>query len=455
MMHTGRLLYGIGALLAPVIAIAGDGELDPSFAGNGKAVVGFSSDGSPTPAAARAVAVQADGKIALAGYFRNSVYTTALARLTADGALDAGFGDNGRVSEFPHVLNESGDSAEALALQPDGKIVVFGFVDTDTHDYAYLARLTVAGQFDTTFGNGGIVYYPAVGQGSAHFAAGALAADGRILASGYYDAETGDGPSLLNVLFNADGSVAAAQNVSTVQTLFDKGAVVMQADGKAVIATTAGSDCAIARIDVGSSLGLDSSFGSDGIARFGWNLGGDDQDFCYALALQRDGKILLGGQARSDDSNGSRASVLRLLPDGTLDPAFGKKNFTFASGAAGLSNITTAILVRADQRIVLTGIAGTEDPAHEPQDFGAIRLLADGSIDATFTASTPGSSLGKVVFGFETGPSGRVDEAFGAALQSNRIVIAGFRERTDNSIAQFAIARLQNDALFADGFERP
>ena len=146
--------------------------------------------------------------------------------------------------------------------------------------------------------------------------------------------------------------------------------------------------------------------------------------------------------------------MTRLLPDGTLDAAFGKKSFAFASADTGIANIGTAILVQQNQDIVLTGTAGTADPAHAPQDFAALRLLPDGSLDTTFTATTTGSSLGKVVFGFETNGNGREDECTGAVLQGNEIVMAGFRQTSNSAmINQFAVARLTNNEIFADAFE--
>jgi len=442
-------------LLVPLFAVAGDGELDPSFAGNGKEPVGFTSNGSATPAIATAMLVQPDGKIVLAGYSGTTTLSTALARLNPNGGLDDTFGGNGDGRVGGLFVKQAGvpDFAQAVARQGDGKIVVFGQISNS----GYVVRLTALGELDLTFDGDGKVLYPLVESGTVSFVAGAIMSNGNILASGSYDAGSGGGPTLLNVLFDDTGQVLAAQNVSTVFSL-DKGAMVMQPDGKAVIAVTGGAgNCNVIRDNVGAaSLSLDGDFGIGGIATFGWNLGGDNVDYCYALALQRDGKILMGGQARSDASGGSRASILRLLTGGTLDPGFGKKDFVFASGATGIPNIGTAILVQNDQRIVLAGIAGTADPALEPQDFAALRLFTDGSLDATFTASTPGSSLGKVVFGFETGASGRTDTAFAAGLQGNRIVMAGYRETSNSAkIAQFAIARLENNKVFADGFEAP
>ena len=435
-------------LLASLSAIAGDGQLDAGFAGNGKAIVSFSASGNPVDASANAIVIQPDGKIVLAGLVDHNSLSSAFSRLDPDGALDTTFGDGGRVGGL--FVKEAGadDSAQAIALQPDGKIVAFGFLSTS----GYVVRLTASGQKDASFGDAGVVIYPSSGLGTAKFDTGAITSTGHILASGSYDDGTGAGPTLLNVLFDANGTVVAAQNISSVLAL-DKAALVMQPDGKAVIAVTNEVGCAVVRDDVGAALNLDSNFGNGGIVNFSWGLSAYDIDYCFAIALQRDARILIGGLARSGTDLSGRATVLRLSTNGTLDPSFGKKNFAFASAATGMASSTQAILVQNDQRIVLTGIADTPDPAHAPDDFAALRLLSDGTLDATFTATTAGSSLGKVVFGFETGSGGRDDGALAAAVQGDRIVMAGFRETSNSAkTRQFAIARLQNDGIFADGF---
>ena len=84
------LLLGI---LAPLLAAASDGELDPGFSGNGKAVVGFTVNATAVSAYATAMAIQPDGKIVLAGHVNPGTASTALARLDPDGTRDSGFGD--------------------------------------------------------------------------------------------------------------------------------------------------------------------------------------------------------------------------------------------------------------------------------------------------------------------------------------------------------------------------
>lgn len=443
MIRFKMLCCAFGAVLA-ADAAATDGELDPTFSGNGKAVVGFSDTlSNPENALADAIALQ-NGKIVVAG---DAGFSTALTRLNADGSLDTTFSDSGRATGL--ILKPAGtaDSAGALAIQPDGKIVVAGSVGQK----GYVMRLFANGGLDPDFSGNGLVTYPASpGASITAFSSVAVTSTGNIIATGRYDDGTGGAPTALSLLLDTSGNILFAQDLATVLT---GGGVAMklQPDDKAVIVGS-GVDCIVARDDIGATLTLDPGFGTNGMTTFGWNLGGSD--FCTALAFQRDGKILVGGQGQLDQSGTSRATVTRLMPNGMLDAAFGKKAFAFASADTGMANIVTAIVVQQNQDIVLTGIADTTDPAHAPQDFAALRLLPDGSLDTTFTATTAGSSLGKVVFGFETNTNGRLDASFDAVLLGNEIVMAGYRETSNSAmIDQFAVARLKNDEIFADGAE--
>jgi uncharacterized delta-60 repeat protein len=109
-----------------------NGSPDTSFAGDGKTVVDFG--GADT---GHAVALQPDGKILIAGYtFKGGNYAFALARLQPNGLLDTTFGDGGKaIAEFG-----AEDIAWGLAIQPDGKIVVSGHTNADANFNFALAR---------------------------------------------------------------------------------------------------------------------------------------------------------------------------------------------------------------------------------------------------------------------------------------------------------------------------
>jgi uncharacterized delta-60 repeat protein len=166
------------------------GKLDPSFGVGGKVVPGFGSSSS-----AAAVAVQADGKIVVAGSSSASG-DFALARYTAGGKLDSSFGKGGKVvTNFGHVqcpddCSESDEAARAVAIQADGKIVAAGSSEARgaygekfccIDDFA-LARYNVDGSLDPSFGTGGLVLTAFKGISIIH--AIAIQPDGKIVGVG-------------------------------------------------------------------------------------------------------------------------------------------------------------------------------------------------------------------------------------------------------------------------------
>ena len=154
-----------------------DGSLDPSFAGDGKQTfpVGIASGAS-------AVAVQPDGKIVVAGQTSdNQTSAIALARLKPNGLPDPGFGTDGITTTAIETQSE----AEALALQPDGKIVVAGSSSGNSGFVkAVLVRYDAGGSLDAGFGSGGIASLAGNPYGAEAHAL-ALQPDGKIVVAGY------------------------------------------------------------------------------------------------------------------------------------------------------------------------------------------------------------------------------------------------------------------------------
>ncbi|MBN8482941.1 MAG: hypothetical protein J0L88_15255, partial [Xanthomonadales bacterium] len=147
-------------------------------------------------------------------------------------------------------------------------------------------------------------------------------------------------------------------------------------------------------------------------------------DRVNAIALQADGRIVIGGEF--DSVGGSaRVSVARLLANGTLDPAFVAQ---VGPSALGI----TALGVQADGRIVVTG--GFTTVAGQPRD-GIARLLADGSLDATFVPPV----LGGAVDALLVQPDGRV-------------VIAGFLDDASSECGGYCVLRLGTSGAVDTGF---
>jgi uncharacterized delta-60 repeat protein len=180
-----------------VIRLLGDGSLDESFSGNGYAFANFALPGPFVRSIdqANAVALQPDGAIVVAGRAERSVggHEVAVARFLADGTPDDSFGTNGRVWFGIEDDSLTVDEAMAVAIQPDGRIVLAGASYADMNNRMLVARLTVDGQLDGSFNLTG---YRLLEFGFAPSSIATdlvIAEDGRLLLGGYAgDTETAD-----------------------------------------------------------------------------------------------------------------------------------------------------------------------------------------------------------------------------------------------------------------------
>lgn len=173
----GVIAFGVDDFI--VLRYNQDGTLDSTFATFGRVITDFNDSGDTAFAMAR----QPDGKIILAGRTvrADSNYKFALARYLPDGNLDSSFGDQGKaVNEIFGTFEEA---ARAVVVQPNGKIVVAG----GGFEGFLIVRYKSDGALDTTFGNGGIVKTVSEFSGEAVGATAeaiALQEDGRIVAVG-------------------------------------------------------------------------------------------------------------------------------------------------------------------------------------------------------------------------------------------------------------------------------
>lgn len=274
-----------------------DGSRDTGFNGGHPLQV----DWIGAPDRATRVLLQPDGKIVLAGT-ATTVYTPstddsamALERLNADGSLDAGFGTGGRaVAEFAQL-----DFGQAAALQADGKIVVAGRVSANRADTSRFgaARFNPDGTLDTGFGNGGRVALDTLADAQALL----LQPDGRLLLA---LAQSEAGNLAFGLLrLNGDGSRDAGfgSNGLVLRQIGPgadtPAALVLQADGRIVVVGSAldaatSYDAIVARFLPDGTP--DAGFGSGGVYRFDTAQG---RDGGYDLVLQPDGKLLMSGSA--------------------------------------------------------------------------------------------------------------------------------------------------------------
>ncbi|MDQ2982427.1 MAG: PASTA domain-containing protein [Actinomycetota bacterium] len=294
-----------------------DGTPDPGFGSAGAATTSFGAQA----AYANAVAAQPDGKVIAAGFVAPAGATSgrfALVRYRTDGSLDSGFGRAGLLTA---AVAPGTAVANAVAVQADGKILAGGVATGDRDRFA-LARFERDGRLDTSFGHGGFVT-SAIDAGSG-VTAFALQPDGKIVAAGWSLTATTVRFALARYL--ADGNLDASFGTDgVVTTRIDDGSaaddVLVQADGKVVVAGgsfRSGHDrFALARYDRQGRL--DPSFGSGG--RVATSVGSGNVASPVSIAVQPSGKLIAAG---SSEANWMVSfAVARYDSRGRLDSGFG------------------------------------------------------------------------------------------------------------------------------------
>ncbi len=373
-----RVYIAICTLFITVLSISVEcqtaGSLDTSFGVLGKVTT---SIGTNLNSGARAVAVQPDGKIVATGYSmigtdpntRNQDF--AITRYNADGSLDITFGGTGIVTTD---LTGFPDIAFAVAIQADGKIVVAGqaSIDPNVAQLAFgVVRYNANGSLDTTFGGGdGIVL-----TGSYHRPSSvALQSDGKIVVAGQSKVSLQASQDFTVARYNTDGTLDTTfDNDGVVTTPMssadDFRAIVIQPDGKIVAAGQAlfaTYDIVVVRYHPDGSL--DASFDTDGkvITPIGTST-----EEASAVTLQRNGKIVVAGGTVAGAIRHS--TVLRYNSNGSLDTTFDGDGIVVTSTDANfVSNAFFAVAAQANGKIVAAGFAGGVGKAVRYKTNGAL-----------------------------------------------------------------------------------
>lgn len=421
----------------------------PGFAsGTGKIAnlaIGSGVDGS------NAIALQADGKIVLAGEcVSGGVGNFCVARLNADGSLDQSFqGPNGNGGgKFLLPIGAGGGGANAVAVQGDGKIVIAGYCYNGADDDFCLARLSVDGSLDTSFdgpsGSGDGKFLLAISAFEDYAHALTLQSDGKMVLAGQCGSAI-IGHGFCAVRLNADGSFdtsfggpsGTGNGVAQVPFGTVGGvayAVAVQPDGKIVLAGTCAGDFCVARLNAGGSF--DTSFvGPSGASNGNFTLPiGSSSDFAASLALQADGKLVLAGNCYNGVNDDF--CVARLNVNGSLDASFdgpsGFANGKFLLPMGAGNDAARAAAVQSDGKIVIAGHCFNGANT----DFCVARLNVDGSLDTSFDGPI-GNGNGQVLLPIGAGS----DVAKALALQTDgRIVVAGYCYNGSND--DMCVARL-------------
>lgn len=438
------------------------------------------------------------------------------AQLTHDGWFDLTFASTGH--EVFSLSTGGPNFVAAVRETSDGKLIIAGTCNRN----ACVARLNADGGFDNTFGPFGLgyaVFTPPVTTSLFFIRDFVVLPDGRIAIVGLSDNSLflyvlrADGSGFDTSIMGGFGYIYGINGSAPVNAT--KCRIALQADGKVVISTSVtlpgtqlgSSVMFVARMRADFS-GLDASFGTAGVQVIAFGLEGpgiDSSDVATAIALQRDGKIVVGGFGMMGGSD--ELEFTRLLTNGQRDPSFGGNG----DGRFHLSDplrrgIISDIAIDANQRIVFGGKlfmsnglnsmvgrmtqAGQLDTSfavsgiysymphftlgdnsannvsvtgdsiivlnNVPRDnsnssdyFAVSRFNLDGTPNGSFGGS--GTSYGS----FD--PSSSSDRPIGLAVTSRGVVVAGAEYIGNPNVAgatiQFGVARLQYEHIFANGFE--
>ncbi len=304
----------------------------------------------------------------------------SVVRLLAEGGFDASFGDAGHAS-VPLGTNEWATVEFAsLTVDSSGGVILASSSSTSEDYHLVLARLTAGGVIDATFGAGGVVTEP-LSYWSGNVGGVTVAGD-RIVVGVDVTVPPREASRMGVLQFEADGDLDLAfgdsgqVSIIVSDDLFAENPedVVVQADGKIVVASTYDIDYRLYRFL--QNGGLDTAFGGDGqvdLAEYGVH--------GSSLALQADGRLLLGGWAFESDEFWSKdATLTRLLPDGSLDTSFGDGG-TLTFEEPETTGQTARVEVLADGSIIVVLV--------EDGEYTVRRVLPSGVVDASFGGGQP------------------------------------------------------------------
>ncbi len=378
-----------------------DGGLDLGFN------TGLGVDGSVS-----SMALQNDGKILIGGYFTsyNGIVRTNIARLNADGSLDASFNTPGT------GVNRG---VNAIALQPDGKILIGGdFTAFNGTLRNYIARLNVDGSLDSNF----------IPQTGIYDFVNTIVIqpNGKILIGGY-----GGGRSTHLARLNSDGSLDTGFNIGRApegDAFPEINAITLQPDGKIIVA------------------GRFSSFNRrnrSGIVRLHEN-GNEDEVFLHypggladytiqSLAIQPNGKIVISYEGSFyfiTDPTRSRyiANTTRLNSDGSYDPGFNQGSGPINNNILSPGYVT----LQPDGKILIGGYFSGYNGTTKR---GIVRLNADGNLDINFN---PAAGADKSVYSI--------------ALQADGKILIRGAFTAYNGVNRNGIARLNDNGSLDIGF---
>jgi uncharacterized delta-60 repeat protein len=352
----------------------------------------------------RSIVIQPDGKIIVAGNIDsyNQVPLYNIIRFNSDGSMDTSF----------DVGIGFDNDVYAVALQSDGKILIGGYFTTfDGVSSSGIVRLNSDGSIDSTF---------SVGTGAYAVRSLAIQSDGKIIIGGNFS--NFNGISSINIArLNSNGSFDSTFNTGLGVT--GSGAalntVSLQSDGKVIIGGQFDSYN-------GTAINRIARLNTDGSLDTSFNVGTGANGEIYASAIQTDGKIILGGYFNQYNDIGAQR-IVRINNNGSIDASF--------NTTSGADSYVMTVSIQSDGKVIL---GGHFDNYASSSAQSVARLNTDGSIDSSFNIGN--------------GTNGNVKAT--AILQDGSVAIGGaFESYNDTIVNIFAIVDSNGsiDASFNNG----
>jgi uncharacterized delta-60 repeat protein len=426
----GSFIIFNGATVNYIVRLNSDGTRDTTFTTN---------TGTAFGSTVRSIAIQSDGKLVIGGDFTsfNGATVNRIVRLTnwaktapwgkvsgtwakakeayanVSGTwkqwwLDGGVNDR-TFTEFD-VYTGFNSTVSSIAIQSDGKIIVGGSLTTfNGVSVNRIARLNSDGTLDTAFTtNTGTAF-------NSNVLSIAIQSDGKIVCGGGFTTFNGVTVNYI-VRLNSDGTRDTSFTTNTGTAFNDwVYSMAIQSDGKIVIG---GGFSTFNSTTVNRIVRLNSDGTRD--TTFTTNTGTAFNDWVRSVAIQSDGKIVIGGHFTT--FNGTTVNrIVRLNSDGTRDTAF-----TTNTGTA-FNSWVFSIAIQSDGKLVLGGIFATFNGVTVNR---IVRLNSDGARDTTFTTNTGTAFNGDVV---------------SVAIQSDGKIVCGGGFETFNGVTVNYIVRLNSD----------
>jgi len=307
--------------------------------------------------------VQSDGKVVIGGTFTsyNGTAVNRICRVNTNGSIDATFNVGTGVNQL----------ISKVLLQPDGKIIIVGnFTSYNGTAKNRIVRLNSDGSIDGTF---------TVGTGANNqIYSAALQPDGKIIIGGTFTSYNGTTGVNRLARLNSNGTLDGTFSVGTGPDSWTY-AMAIQPDGKIVIVGNFSSYNGttvnrVARVTSTGALDNILSFNAGTAMSVAGSVG-------YAVDLQSDGKIIIGGNFTTFNG-ATKNRLVRLNTNGSTDN-------TFNSGGTNANNIVYSCKVQPDDKILIGGNFTTFNGVTIPARIAC--LNADGTRDATFNSGGTGA----------------------------------------------------------------